>query len=88
MRKISVPRDTPSEFVWVILLLKPRGGGRRENRGRVRKPGGRKLHSHTQRREWPKTEMSKNEMDTEDGGEAGTSQLQSRRQIGHITKMF
>ena len=64
-----------------------RGMGRRHRnnrgrRGRVWKAGGRKLHSPTQRMEWLKselrTERSDSEMDTEGGGEACISQLQSR----------
>ena len=60
----------------------------RNNRGRRgRKPGGRKLQSHTEEgvaEERPITARSESEMDTEGEREAGTSQSNSRHKKGHM----
>ena len=39
-------------------------------------------------RKRPRTERSDSEMDTEAGGEAGTSQSQSRHKKGHMTNIY
>ena len=36
----------------------------------------------------PRTEKSDSEMDTDAGGEVGTSQSQSRRKKGHMTNIY
>ena len=64
VRKIEIPTDTPTECELGDTAAdiqrrkemehRERGRRQRNNIGRgERKPGGQKLHSHRQRREWP-----------------------------------
>ena len=74
-----------------LAAFKIRRRGRQE-KGRKRhtnkgKPEGRQLHTQ-QRRKWNKrarTDRSDTEMDTEGGGEMGTSQSHKRHKKGHMT---
>ena len=55
VRKIKVPTDTPTEFELGDTAADTQM--RRKSRGGGGMPGRWKLHSHTQRREWPKQDQ-------------------------------
>ena len=83
-----------------IQLLTYRGGGKREKRDRGRRRHRREEREEARREETthsteegvaekcPRTERSDTEMDTEGGGEAGTSQSQARHKKGQMTKNY
>ena len=78
VRKIEVPTDTPTE-----LDLGDTAAGiekQREETTHSAEEGMAEKH--------PRTDKSDTEMDTEGGGEAGTSQSQSRHKKGHITNIY
>ena len=101
MKKIEVPLDTPTEFELGDAAVYLHG--RREDReqrdreeaekqqGRREKKPGTEIPRSTEEavaEKRPITERNESEMDTEDGGEAGTSQSQSRHEKEYMMKIY
>ena len=101
MRKIEVPTDTPTEFELGDTAAdiqrrrekreaRERGTetGRSEVEGGKKNGGNYTLCRGGSGRIACKTNRSDTEMDTEGGGEADTSQSESRHKEGHMTNIY